>query len=222
MSWLSTQDLDLKRGATWMLLTRNGKLIMEPGDIEGRWTARFLFASKSDLLNDIQTGLRAKRCGNRMNWTIEQHSILVARIMELFFPDEEWAALAGLFHDAHEAYSSDVPSPVGATLAGLDYVKGVIDDGIADFLDFDFKAPSKYKIRVADLTAWDLESAHLLDFDPEDPFLIEHYPSLVERKHRGLHNMTKGHAPVLETVIRELQDGKHTFESEFRRLTTWR
>lgn len=216
------QDLTLKEGARWMLLTRNGKLIVEPGEVQGRWTARFLFASKADMLNDLQTGLRSKRCANRINWTIEQHSILVARIMEWMYPEEEWGALAGLFHDDHEAYISDIPSPIGVTLANLDYMKVVLSDGIADFLDFDFKAPSKRKVHIADQIAWDLESAELLDFDPEDPFLIKHYPFLVERKHLGIHKMTNWQAPQLETIIRELQDGKHTFESEFRRLTTWR
>ncbi len=214
------QDLELKPGSRWMLLTNNGKLIMEPGEIPGRWKARFLFASKSDMIRDIQTGLRAKRCAGRMNWTIEQHSILVARIMAIFWPEEEWGPLKGLFHDAHEAYISDVPSPVGATLESLDYSKGVLDDGIYDFLDFDFKEPERRKVHIADKIAWDLESAGMLDFDPNDPFILKHCPALSARRLLGINGMVKGYAPQLETVIRELLDGKHTFESEFRRLTS--
>lgn len=214
------QDLTLKPGARWMLLTRNGKLILEPGDVEGRWTARFLFANKMDMLLDLQEGLRAKRCANRIPWTIESHCILVARLMEALYPEEEWGALGGLFHDDHEAYIGDIPSPVGETLTNLKYMKRVVSDGIWDFLDFDFTY-SKNKVHVCDQIAWDLESAFLLDFDTDDPFLEEHYPDLIWRKKLGLHNMVKGHIPEIEGVIQEIRDGKHTLVSEFQRLTTW-
>ncbi len=214
------QNLDLKPGARWMLLTRNGKLILEPGEAPNRWTARFLFASKTDMLLDMQQGLRANRCANRIDWSIEKHSILVGRLMEIFYPDEEWGALGGLFHDAHEAYMGDIPSPVGATLQNSGYIKDVIDDAVADYLDFDFTF-SRQKVHICDQLAWDLESAEFLAFSPNDPFLMKHYPDLVTRKRMGLHRMVKGHAPEIETVVHELIEGRHTLVSEYKRLTTW-
>ena len=212
------QNLELAPGAQWMLLSHNGKMIMEP-NFDGSWTVRFLFASKRDMILDIQEGLSAKRCAGRMDWSIEKHSILVARLMEIMFPEQEWGALGGLFHDDHEAYIGDIPSPVGRMLSRLEDTKKAISKGIREFLDFDFRFPER-EIHMCDQIAWDLESAELLRFSPNDPFLIKHAPELVQRKRMGLHKMVKGYIPEIEDVFNNIRAGAYTFESEFRRLTT--
>lgn len=212
------QNLDLAPGARWMLLSRNGKMIMEPAQ-DGSWTVRFLFASKQDMILDIQQGLGARRCANRMDWPIDKHSILVARLMEILFPDVEMGALGGLFHDDHEAYIGDIPSPVGATLSNLESAKKEVSRAIRAYLDFDFRFPDR-EIHICDQIAWDLESAELLQFSPNDPFLVKHAPALVQRKRMGLHRMVKGYIPEIEDIITNIRAGAYTFESEFRRLTT--
>lgn len=64
------------------------------------------------LLRDIMVGL-AKIC--RYNgqidefYSVAEHSVLVSRIAEL--RGDEEAEIPALFHDAHEAYSGDYPSP---------------------------------------------------------------------------------------------------------------
>jgi hypothetical protein len=42
-------------------------------------------------------------------YSVAEHSVLVSRIAELL--DDEEAVIPALFHDAHEAYSGDIPTP---------------------------------------------------------------------------------------------------------------
>lgn len=48
----------------------------------------------------------------RWHYSVGQHSILVARVVERFQPDNRRLHLAALLHDASEAYLVDVPRPI--------------------------------------------------------------------------------------------------------------
>ncbi len=63
-------------------------------------------------IEDIMDGL-AKICryNGQINrfYSVAEHSVLVSRYAEIIGDQE--AALPGLMHDAHEAYTGDIPSP---------------------------------------------------------------------------------------------------------------
>lgn len=73
------------------------------------WTLFDPLAPEAELLDleDIAAGLsRTFRFHGQTTMTVAQHSVLVARIV----PREH--AVAGLLHDASEAYLSDLPTPI--------------------------------------------------------------------------------------------------------------
>lgn len=49
-------------------------------------------------------------------YSVAEHSVLVSRMAEL--AGDEEAMVPGLFHDAHEAYISDIPSPQKSMIEG--------------------------------------------------------------------------------------------------------
>lgn len=78
---------------------------------------------------DIKTAL-AKMC--RYNghverfYSVAEHSVLVSRIAELL-GDEE-AIVPSLFHDAHEAYTGDIPSPQKDMIQGAHYFEAAMEN----------------------------------------------------------------------------------------------
>jgi hypothetical protein len=58
-------------------------------------------------------------------YSVAQHSVVVAKIIEQLY-DEPLVALQALLHDAHEAYTSDVPTPTQEALGqGRENLKAV-------------------------------------------------------------------------------------------------
>jgi len=209
-------NLTLLPGDRWMLLTNNGKLIVRAN--RQFWSEdpsfEFWFASKADMIEDISISLQGqKRCAGRMEWDIGRHSILVSRLMTEFFSQHEFGALAGLAHDWHEAYTSDICSPVGAGIAGLTGTKERVQWAIFEFLDWDVPE-YKEEVHFCDQLAWELESAKMLRFHQHDPFLQKHAPDLVERKFRKWSDSLHRASSVFNTIR-----SHDTVEFEFERLT---
>lgn len=114
---------------------------------------------------DIGQGLsmQARFCGQvREFYSVAEHSVVVARLLKDHFgrPD---LAIYGLLHDAHEAYISDIPSPVKKLLEpAIAEVEHRID--LAIWNKFDLPEPTEEQrkiIRQADQTAFLLEDRDL-------------------------------------------------------------
>ena len=97
--------------------------------------------------NDI-AGCLAKACrynGHcRGHYSVAEHSVLVSYLV----PEEY--ALAGLMHDASEAYLSDVPAPYKPFIAGYKEVEKIFDDMIIERLGGN-----------VDLHAWEVKRVDL-------------------------------------------------------------
>lgn len=92
-------------------------------------------------------------------YSVAEHSVLVAALVR------EWdsaLALPALFHDGHEAYMGDAPSPLKPEFGdGFAELASLIDVAVADVLGIDpalFKHPA---IKWADILAMHYEAAHL-------------------------------------------------------------
>jgi len=70
----------------------------------------------SDIMDGISKICRYNGQIDRF-YSVAEHSVLVSRIAEL--AGDEEAIIPALFHDAHEAYSGDLPTPHKAMVPGL-------------------------------------------------------------------------------------------------------
>lgn len=208
----------LQPGQSWVLLRYNGKMILDPHPFD----VKFLFASKADMLRDIEFSLsRTYRCAGRIDWTVAQHSIFVSRLIKHIAPEEKWAPLDGLLHDAHEAYTGDIMSPVGRSIQGVELAKAVVQQRIEEYLNKDWVTTprSRYLVHRCDQLAWQIESANLLARTHNDPFLSRHAPLLA-------HPVYNPHAPgqYLDKVYEEIfwniydQVVQPSFCAEFDRI----
>jgi hypothetical protein len=89
-------------------------------------------------LADVARGLsNVCRFGGQVDryYTVAEHSCLVAAMVYIVDPE---LALAALWHDAHEAYIGDVPTPLKGLL-GPNYtaVRDRIDDAVRGYLGSD-------------------------------------------------------------------------------------
>jgi len=104
----------------------------------------------------------------KLPYSIAQHSILVADLVLQAGGTYE-QVLAALLHDAHETYTSDIPSPVkwvlGNHWAPMKEVQKRVDDAIAEYFGFDAALFSDPLIKHADGSAlWHEKHALLDDF----------------------------------------------------------
>lgn len=114
----------------WMLLNDGGAAVFDGGGIH------FLNMSRDDLLSDIGDALASiNRAAGRFKWSVAQHSMLVAALMP------EGLRLEGLLHDAHEAYTGDIPTPFVRWLPDqiqetIHKAKGLIQKEIEDRIGY--------------------------------------------------------------------------------------
>lgn len=110
-----------------------------------------------DLTDVVKALGNIQRCnghgGRRNPLSVLQHSILVCDLLYKQYADSD-LALAGLLHDAHEAYIGDTTSPV-KTLTGF-VEPEEITVAVRQRLHWNY--PTNYKpVRTADLAALEIE-----------------------------------------------------------------
>lgn len=116
-------------------------------------------------IEDIAQGLsmQARFCGQlEQFYSVAEHSVMVSRILRTDLGHPE-LALHGLLHDAHEAYTSDIPSPVKALLGrSIVTVEEKIDAAIFKAFSLAPLSPEqKQSIKQADYLAFLLEDKFL-------------------------------------------------------------
>lgn len=87
-------------------------------------------------------------------YSVAQHSVWVSKAV----PDE--AALAGLLHDASEAFTGDIIKPIKDDVAGHAALEQIVHDAIAERFGVDFRRYEKF-IRIADQSACATEARDL-------------------------------------------------------------
>ncbi len=130
------------------------------------------YPSPDVLLNDISISLNAqKRCLGRMDWTVAQHSLALARLLYKAGHEVE-TVLFALLHDAHEAFTGDIPYPLVASMGDefqdeLEDLKFDIDRAIWKALGV-YEYAEKADWEIIDL--WDKEmfNAEFWAFVPRD------------------------------------------------------
>ena len=104
---------------------------------------------------------RERRWGGwgSQEWTVLHHSMLVALIwMKGGFPPEKLGHV--LLHDAHEAYTGDIPSPIKKLMgSGVGAFEGQLDTLIYAALDLPLMdAETKRMVKLCDLAALVIEA----------------------------------------------------------------
>lgn len=122
----------------------------------------FLNPKDEDInIHDIAFSL-SNQCrfnGHVQYYSVAEHCIMVSSMLP---PDKQ---LAGLMHDAAEAYLSDIPSPVKAYLPDYAGLEKTVQDAINKKYGIDSFDPD---VKKADLEATWTEARYLLDSNGQD------------------------------------------------------
>ena len=119
----------------------------------------FLNPDKSNIvLNDILIGLhKTSRFAGQYEgdlYTVLEHSVLVYDILKL--RQQEEYLLEGLLHDAHEAYTGDVPTPLKRLCADFENIEQRLDKVIR--MKYHLPPQMSQAVKEADRTALYIES----------------------------------------------------------------
>jgi uncharacterized protein len=130
------------------------------------WSGRFVDLARphpDDIdIDDIATSLArlARFNGHtRHAWTVAQHSILVARLLDENIAAARW----GLLHDAHEAYIGDISTPVKIMVEPeIDLLAYRLDEAIIERFGIHASGVVGDQVRLADRWALGIEASRLM------------------------------------------------------------
>lgn len=101
-------------------------------------------------------------------WTVAQHSVLVARLLQLRGADP-LTVMAGLLHDAHEAYIGDVAAPQKAFIPGWDAYERAFMHKVQRAFDLDPRDQDMWaEVALADQQALYLENLNFRRCTPDE------------------------------------------------------
>lgn len=104
-------------------------------------------------------------CGHsRRPFSVAEHSVVVAQLVKDMHPwtmDPQEMVLAALFHDAHEAYTNDVSSPLKTLLPELRAIQSRLQTAIESSLGIP-RLSKSHAVITADLMSLSLERDQLL------------------------------------------------------------
>ena len=114
-------------------------------------------------------------------YSVSQHSVWVAFIAQYWFDVDRLITLQALFHDAHEAYTGDITSPL-KYMPELHAIIKPIEDQLQKVIHESFLMPeptdnAKEIIKMADQYALAVEAHHLMDSHGEGWACKEDLPS---------------------------------------------
>ena len=114
--------------ARWVMRTYNGHTIdFENGTVD--------VVDVKDIARSLS--MQARFIGHTAHfYSVAQHCVFVSKKVDPRY------AMAGLFHDASEAYLGDVIRPVRKLITGYDELEASFMQCIADALDFEWPLPS--------------------------------------------------------------------------------
>ncbi|AXF86793.1 hypothetical protein DTO96_102549 [Ephemeroptericola cinctiostellae] len=95
-------------------------------------------------------------------YSVAEHSMAVAFLLPARL------SLAGLLHDASEAFLGDMVSTVKRTLPSYQYIEGVVQSAIYKQFDIDLSIEDAALVKHADLVVLATERAHLMPNDGID------------------------------------------------------
>lgn len=126
-------------------------------------------------IEDIVVGCSRKpryngQCKHGKEWNVAVHQVLTWRIGVLAFDqkEENFDLMLGLlFHDAHEAYLPDIPSPVKVLLnfigvSAIKELEGIIQEAVYEKYDANLSEEEVRKIKLCDKFALLIESEELM------------------------------------------------------------
>lgn len=137
------------------------RIYLEP-KIETITGEMFDYSAPKVNIMDVAHGLAYTcRFGGHVRrfYSVAEHSVLVTRIVEKLNPD---LAVAALWHDAHEAYTGDLPSPF-KKIVGDEYkaIAAAIDESVAEVAGVTVEELHHPLVKVADNLAVAYEASQL-------------------------------------------------------------
>lgn len=111
----------------------------------------------------------------RRFYSVAEHSVRVARIL----PPP--LRLAGLLHDAGEAYVADLASPIKRTLPSYQYVEGLVQEAVRQRFDLQLGRDDEAAIKRADIVLLATERRDLMPHDNTEWSVLAGVSPLEER-----------------------------------------
>lgn len=147
-------------------------------------------------------------------YSVAEHSVLVSRLV----PND--LALAGLLHDATEAYCGDVNSPLKSLLGAYRAIEARVAAVIEEKFKVKFGHPF---VKNADTLAYLAERCALMPELPADHPEHEELRAFGEAKMHGNQLVLKVGSILVRPIIRGLEpsDSYFAFKKRFAEITSW-
>jgi hypothetical protein len=115
-----------------------------------------------DLLDIAQSLARLCRFNGHVRpfFSVAEHSVEVAKLMEFLHPNDVAAFRWGLLHDAPEAFIGDIPRPVKRQLSGVKEMEEGLMKAVAECYGLPYPCPWGVTLKQCDTRAllWEAEA----------------------------------------------------------------